>query len=76
MAAIYLLHNRLTFDLGYKKEINYHSWKERTKISTIARFSFKMWGSTEYRGMQSKQILYTFVLRGWKCNKLVKHFRP
>ena len=34
-----LMHNRLTFDLGNKREINYHSWKEHTKISKIARFS-------------------------------------
>ena len=33
------LHNRLTFDLCNKKEINYHSWKEHTKISKIAEFS-------------------------------------
>ena len=31
------LHNRLTFDLDKTKEMNYHSWKERTEIKTIAK---------------------------------------
>ena len=51
-----LLHDRLTFDLGNKKEINYHSWKERTKISTIKNVICK------------REILYTFVYRLEACN--------
>jgi hypothetical protein len=33
---------RLSFDLGKKKIIHHHSWKEHVKISKIAKFGREM----------------------------------
>ena len=36
------LHVRLTFNLGKTSKIFYYSWKERPKISRIAKFGGEM----------------------------------
>ena len=64
------MRNRLTFDLGSKQEIHYHSVKELTRIGIIAKFNCKTLSSTENIPMQNRQILYTFVLWAKVCDKI------
>ena len=69
--ATALLHYRLTFDEGNKKEIiHYRSWRELTKISKIPKFSCKMLRSKENMAMKNGQISLTFVLRAEMDNTL------
>ena len=61
-----LMRYRLISDLDNQKQINYHSWKENTEISVIAKFSCKISYDKENIVTQSWANVI-FVLRGEMC---------
>ena len=53
-----------TFDEGKLGEIRRHQWKERLKISKIAKFESELLKTNKDIASQSREILQTFVWWG------------
>ena len=55
-----------TFDMGKLGQNRRHQWKERLKISKIAKFESDLFKTIEDTAPQSREFLHTFVWWGRK----------